>query len=215
MGANDPYVGAEDGSALNNFLVSQAQSKSDCVVLLDEVEKCGSKEVLDALLLPFDTAQWVDRRVRSGSTVDIHRTIFILTSNSLDDAILSYFRAHPQKLHVTDMDELQDLQTQLSQRMRAIHPFSPPFSRRVRGIVPFVPFSRTEAAVVCDQLLRQLLLTLVRSPKPKEGIHVGNVKLHFTHEAVRVLAAAYDELEGAGALQHHINNKVRAIITNR
>jgi ATP-dependent Clp protease ATP-binding subunit ClpA len=51
FGPKRPYVGHEKGSPLNNFL--SRMNKKRCIVFLGEFEKT-TKEVRDALLVPFD-----------------------------------------------------------------------------------------------------------------------------------------------------------------
>ena len=51
FGPRNPYVGAEKGSPLNNFLVKNAGKR--CIVFLDEFEKTTT-DIHQALLVPFD-----------------------------------------------------------------------------------------------------------------------------------------------------------------
>lgn len=51
FGPRKPYVGAEEGSPLNNFLAANNGQK--CIVFLDEFEKTTS-DIWNALLIPFD-----------------------------------------------------------------------------------------------------------------------------------------------------------------
>lgn len=54
FGPRHPYVGAEQGSPLNNFLVANAGQR--CIVFLDEFEKT-SRDIHQSLLLPFDNGK--------------------------------------------------------------------------------------------------------------------------------------------------------------
>jgi hypothetical protein len=51
FGPRKPYVGAEDGSPLNNFLAAHHDQR--CIVFLDEFEKTTA-DIWNALLIPFD-----------------------------------------------------------------------------------------------------------------------------------------------------------------
>jgi len=51
FGLRNPFVGAENGAPLNNFLARN--SGQICIVFLDEFEKTTS-DIHQALLLPFD-----------------------------------------------------------------------------------------------------------------------------------------------------------------
>lgn len=57
FGPRNPYVGAEVGTPLNNFLVKNAGKR--CIVFLDEFEKT-TKDIHQALLLPFDNGEQYD-----------------------------------------------------------------------------------------------------------------------------------------------------------
>jgi ATP-dependent Clp protease ATP-binding subunit ClpA len=54
FGPRNPYVGAEEGSPLNNFLAKKNGQR--CIVFLDEFEKTTS-DIWNALLIPFDKGQ--------------------------------------------------------------------------------------------------------------------------------------------------------------
>ena len=54
FGGRHPYVNAEQGTSLNNFLARNSGRR--CIVFLDEFEKCP-KEIHQAFLLPFDNGQ--------------------------------------------------------------------------------------------------------------------------------------------------------------
>lgn len=54
FGPRQPYIGAERGSPVNNFLASHSRQR--CIVFFDEFEKT-TKEIHQALLLPFDNGR--------------------------------------------------------------------------------------------------------------------------------------------------------------
>ena len=54
FGPRKPYVGAEEGAPLNNFLAANNGRK--CIVFLDEFEKT-TPDIWNALLIPFDKGQ--------------------------------------------------------------------------------------------------------------------------------------------------------------
>lgn len=54
FGPRKPYVGAEEGSPLNNFLAANNGRK--CIVFLDEFEKT-TPDIWNALLIPFDKGE--------------------------------------------------------------------------------------------------------------------------------------------------------------
>lgn len=113
FGPRHPYVGAEQGSPLNNFLVANAGQR--CIVFLDEFEKT-SRDIHQSLLLPFDNGKQrytqtqftsshktqngepfnTDSRVgeyqdrRDSAKIDCSKTIWILATNALDQKILDF-----------------------------------------------------------------------------------------------------------------------------
>jgi hypothetical protein len=56
FGPRNPYVGAEHGSPLNNFLAKNAGKR--CIVFLDEFEKTTT-DIHQALLVPFDNGRYL------------------------------------------------------------------------------------------------------------------------------------------------------------
>ena len=55
FGPRNPYVGAEQGSPLNNFLAKNVGKR--CIVFLDEFEKTTT-DIHQALLIPFDNGEY-------------------------------------------------------------------------------------------------------------------------------------------------------------
>jgi hypothetical protein len=55
FGPRNPYIGAENGSPLNNFLAKNAGKR--CIVFLDEFEKTTT-DIHQALLVPFDNGEY-------------------------------------------------------------------------------------------------------------------------------------------------------------
>ena len=55
FGGRNPYVGAEHGTPLNNFLAKNAGKR--CIVFLDEFEKTTT-DIHQALLVPFDNGEY-------------------------------------------------------------------------------------------------------------------------------------------------------------
>jgi len=72
FGPYSPYVGYEKGSPLNNFLADNSGRKA--IVMLDEIEKSGSK-IMDANLIVFD----------EGTKQSIHAVLF--HANHLQEGI--------------------------------------------------------------------------------------------------------------------------------
>lgn len=73
FGAKHPYIGAEQGSKVNNFLAEHTSRQS--IVFLDKVEK-SKNDVWNALLLPFDSG--TPSPPKSFVTPPVSRAIILL-----------------------------------------------------------------------------------------------------------------------------------------
>ncbi|KAI0425685.1 P-loop containing nucleoside triphosphate hydrolase protein [Xylaria sp. FL1042] len=202
FGPREPYVAAEKGSSINNFLANHSGQR--CIVFLDEFEKTTS-DIHQALLLPFDNGEYEDRRNRS--KVDCSKTIWILATNKLDPTIKSFSARNPDILG-EDETTKQKLGKQLSRELREefIEEFGAPIAGRITEVIPFLPFSSGEQAVVAHKFLQELCRK-VKAPVvlPKNGREqlLGNIRLRVRKDAsvCRNLAAAeYNPDLGARSL---------------
>ncbi|KAI1419082.1 ATPase, aaa-2 [Xylaria sp. FL1777] len=191
FGPREPYVAAERGSSINNFLSNHSGQR--CIVFLDEFEKTTS-DIHQALLLPFDNGEYEDRRNRS--KVDCSKTIWILATNKLDH-IIKTFSTHNPEILGEDETTKQKLGKQLSRELREefIEEFGAPITGRITEVIPFLPFSSGEQAVVAHKFLQELSRR-VKAPVvlPQNGREqlLGNILLHVRKDAsvCRNLAAA-------------------------
>ena len=85
FGGRHPYVNAGEGSPINNFLARNSGQR--CIVFMDEFEKT-TKEIHQALLIPFDNGEYQDRR--NLKKIDCSKTIWILATNALDRRIRDF-----------------------------------------------------------------------------------------------------------------------------
>ena len=76
FGAKHPYIGAEQGSKVNNFLAEHTGRQS--IVFLDEFEKSTS-DVWNALLLPFDSGMTSPHILAIPSHITRHHLVFALS----------------------------------------------------------------------------------------------------------------------------------------
>ena len=113
FGPRNPYVGAEHGTPLNNFLANNAGKR--CIVFLDEFEKTTT-DIHQALLVPFDNGKyccpiWIpllmpllgeyqDRR--DLKQIDCSKTVWILATNALDATIQSFCKLHYKPIFEDD-----------------------------------------------------------------------------------------------------------------
>lgn len=212
FGPRAPYAGSERGSPLNNFLAEQDGKRS--IVFLDEFEKT-TRDIWKALLIPFDEGRYQDRR--NGKEIDCSKTIWILATNQLDPTIKKFCAENPALLAHDAVEEdevsseatqnslLRKLETQLKDGFKS-H-FEPPLTGRLSAILPFLPFTPLEAAIVSHKYLLSLSTSIRRpinlTPTPTNPLQlVGNITLRIPRDAevCRKLAEGYDEDLGARSL---------------
>ncbi|KAH0543129.1 hypothetical protein FGG08_002555 [Glutinoglossum americanum] len=203
FGPKAPYVGSEEGSPLNNFLVHMGGQKS--IVFLDEFEKSGPG-VRNALLIPFDE-------------VDCSKTIWILATNALDRRIKSFCDTHDKELSSTeDHGKIKKVVKALQKKLKPAlsDEFGHPLAGRINAILPFLPFSLGEQAVVAHKFVLQLARSVrapVKIPKnPSEAENLlGNIDLIVRRDASLCLQLAKDEYSpdlGARSLQNGVDETV-------
>jgi hypothetical protein len=92
FGMSGPFQGAEEGSALNNFMLRMASTKTALgIVLLDEIEKADSS-VIRGLYQVLDKGEWTNKKLVRGNgtqtdTIRCDNIIFIMTTNAADKMI--------------------------------------------------------------------------------------------------------------------------------
>ncbi|KAN0070517.1 P-loop containing nucleoside triphosphate hydrolase protein [Elaphomyces granulatus] len=193
FGPRKPYIGAERGSPLNNFLARNAGQK--CIVFLDEFEKTTS-DIHKALLLPFDNGEYQDRR--NLAKIDCSNTIWILATNAMDSTIKNFCSKHRETIFLHDDQSVHaPLMKQLSREIKEDFrsQFDSPLTGRISAFIPFLPFSPGEQAVVTHKYLLELSRK-VRTPINLSVGHderlLGNIRLHVRKDSsvCRTLAEA-------------------------
>ncbi|KAL7786205.1 P-loop containing nucleoside triphosphate hydrolase protein [Trichoderma ceciliae] len=176
FGPRRPYSGYEQGSAVNNFLVEHSGQR--CIVFLDEFEKT-SKEIHQALLLPFDNGEYRDRR--NGDKINCSNTIWIMAINALDNTILEFYEKN-DALAGDNEGERSRLVRKLSGRLQEdfLQQFGAPVTGRISDFIPLLPFSAGEQAVITHKCLleiaQELRLPISLSKGSKERL-IGNIRL--------------------------------------
>ncbi|OCK78281.1 P-loop containing nucleoside triphosphate hydrolase protein [Lepidopterella palustris CBS 459.81] len=209
FGPKKPYIGHEAGSPLNNFLTRLTGRR--CIVFLDEFEKT-TKEVQNSLLIPFDEGKYTDRRNRQ--PVDCSKTIWIIATNALDDIILDFCDIYQDDVHDTS-DQLRhsELMTDLSNRLKKQlkSTFGNPLSGRISLVLPFLPFSPSEAAVIVHKYLLELQSHLSQAVQLSGQQLVGRINLCIKNDgAICSLLASegYDADQGARSLKSAVELRV-------
>ncbi|KAK4889331.1 hypothetical protein LTR27_011868 [Elasticomyces elasticus] len=178
FGPRPPYVGADKGSPLNNFLAKHHQQR--CIVFLEEFEKT-SHDIHKALLLPFGNGEYQDRR--SLDKIDCSKTIWILATNA-HDAIIKDFSAK----------QCYALSYSIRDDFRSHH--GAPIAGRISDFLPFLTFSVGKQAVIVHKALlevgRKVRQPVNLSGGPEEKL-LGNVQLRIRRDATVCRTLAENE----------------------
>ncbi|KAI1739481.1 P-loop containing nucleoside triphosphate hydrolase protein [Xylaria scruposa] len=194
FGPRPPFQGFQSGSPLNNFLA--ANSGRCSIVFMDEFEKT-TKDIHNTLLVPFDRGEYLDRR--DSARIDCSRTIWILATNKFDDYILKFSELHQEELFESQNEQketklLDELNVELKKMCTS--DFGAPLSGRVSEIIPFLPFTPEEQAVISHKGLMSLEETLRRpvviSPSGESDNLVGNIRLDIVDDCALCSAIAQE-----------------------
>eukprot|EP00505_MAST-04D_sp_SCG-Rhode-Island_P000067 Stramenopile-MAST_4_protein_67 len=201
------------------------------IVFLDEFEKTfglhsalghnQDKKIYQSFLEPWQDGKLTDQGRRTdgshgGSRIDCSQTIWILTSNWGQDEIIKFAQINKDRVYGSiTADDADWLQTHLAKKslkgliqqhfetltrtgdLKAL-------ARRIDYIVPFMPFTKIEQAIVADTCCREAF-GLYREPKivncpQKYRRFCGNLYLRHSKEYCNYVAHQYDESEGTSII---------------
>lgn len=210
FGPRKPYVGAEEGAPLNNFLA--ANNGRRCIVFLDEFEKTTA-DIWNALLIPFDRGEYQDRR--NLKMVNCSKTIWILATNALDKRIIGFCDGNKAIFEEDNPYNRENLLEELTAAMREdfISVFKPPLTGRISAFVPFLPFSKSETYVGAHKYLQELTCEVLRpintTPGPQEQL-LGNIRLKIRSDVsvCKVIVKDYDPELGIRSLKRAVRDRV-------
>ncbi|KAK5740350.1 hypothetical protein LTR17_004613 [Elasticomyces elasticus] len=173
------YEGWKAHSPFNDFVLQNSGQR--CVVFLDEFDKT-KMDVDEALLKVMDTCKQhlpagMYRDRKTNLEVDASQTIWILATNMGDTVIDRYHSKHiaPRKDADIDKISIEPLQHELLSLFSAV--YSPAIAGRIDEIVPFIPFSRNEQAVVAHKFILDM------QGKALRPIDIEKPHLHFINHA--------------------------------
>ncbi|KAI0532320.1 P-loop containing nucleoside triphosphate hydrolase protein [Xylaria digitata] len=172
FGPKPPFSDYAAGTPLNNFLSRKSGATS--VVFLDEFEKT-SDDVRNALLIPFDQGEYMDRR--NWSEVNCLQTIWILATNAFDREIHEFCELNKDLLeNGADLQRSPAFKKLVARLWKeCISYFGAPLSGRINEIVPFLRFTSDESAVVAD---KGIMVMEEEFARPVKGDRlIGNVCL--------------------------------------
>ena len=206
FGPKFPYQGYQKGSPLNNFLVEHTGLSS--VVFLDEFDKT-TDEVRKALLQVLDSGLYRSRI--DNKRLDCSKTIWILATNLGEDEIQIFWDSH---LH--DLTEDRQLAApfhilQAKLKRKFIEEFGAPITGRISSIVPFLPFTPNEQAVIAYTFMRKLR-NEVRKPIDVERKKIAqHLHLNFVDDgkiAKHLASESYIPELGARSLRNEVDQKI-------
>ena len=210
FGPQAPYVGYEEGSSLNNHLVKMAGQRT--VIFLDEFDKT-TDEVHRAMLLLFESGLYRDRR-ENNKAVDCKHVIWILAANFAQGIIKKFWAKYIKDQTDQEREKAPFRQLENSVKSSVKNTIGAPLTGRITHVVPFLPFTETEQAVVAYKFMRGIWLK-VRNPI---NIDSGDLKrhafLHFVDDGKIALHLAKKEYEidlGARSLASAVVQDVRRV----
>jgi ATP-dependent Clp protease ATP-binding subunit ClpA len=177
----------------------------------------------------FSVGKYIDRRIKR--PVDCSKIIWILASNALDPVIAAFHTSHRDLCE--RKDDLEELNYQLQLPLRSAlkakfgvsieqwnsgdtvgHTFADciqfPLSGRISSIVPFLPFSIEEQAVIAHKFLLRVAEN-VRRPISLSHQMIGNVILHIHRDTAvckAIINESYDANTGARSIEAAVKLKV-------
>ncbi|KAF2750946.1 P-loop containing nucleoside triphosphate hydrolase protein, partial [Sporormia fimetaria CBS 119925] len=191
------YQGYEEGAPGINFLSENNGRRS--LVFMDEFDKT-KQELRESLLVTMEKGTLTIHQ-RTSNNVDCSKTIWVLATN-LGTYIICDFYA--KKLASVSEERLRsasvkELQRDLTRIYR--ENFKAPLTGRIKLMVPFLPFSKTEQAVIAHRFILKLA-TRVRQPidlQPPTIRLVGHSRITVIDDrkVCTELAQGYESLLGA------------------
>ena len=216
FGPKPPYSGHKEASALNKFLVGNAGARS--VVFLDEIDKT-TDEVRQALLLTLDSGIYRDRI--DNKKIDCSKTIWIMAANHGEELIKKYWEGHLQ-----DLPEERHEFIHLSPPFKALrknlkrafaNKFGSPLSGRITSVIPFLPFTVNERAVVASTFIRQLRNEVRKKIDVDANEFIRRVHLNLVDEwqiAKHLVKEGYEQAEGARSLGNEVYRQITLRLVN-
>lgn len=228
FGLSGAYQGAQEGSALNNFVLRMA-SEPDMlgIVLLDEIEK-AHQDVIHGLYQVFDKGEWTNKKLERGRsqtiTIPCHNLIFIMTTNAADLHVCDY--AAEKQVHSLVADDLEDTTYDVERRIRTVlqhrYPFTGAFIGRISRVVPFFPMASGD---LDEGLLQGEMMVIAKLfiEREQERLNMNgmfmvdqSVSAKEKHKMARMIVAQSNPESGVRSIQNgieaHMGKKMRHLL---
>ncbi len=181
FGPQAPYRGYEEGSSLNNHLVKMAGQRT--VIFLDEFDKT-TDEVRRAMLLLFESGSYRDRR-ENNKAVDCKHVIWILAANFADEIVKRFWAQYIKDRTDQERERAPFRQLENSVKRSVKNIIGAPLTGRITSVVPFLPFTEAEQAVVAYKFMREIWHK-VRNAKRKRSTRLIWVPAHLPVRSCRM-----------------------------
>ena len=185
IGSPPGYVGFDDNAGQ---LITGLQENPNCVLLLDEVEKCHP-DVITILLQLMDNGFVTGS---NGKTADGRNAIIIMTSN------VGATDADKNAIGFGKLDRSNDTNDAINQF------FAPEFRNRLDGIIKFGKLDRETMTKIVGKFIQELN-ALVKDRKIQINVDVSAIDL--------LISRGFDSKMGARPLQRTIDDMIKRPIS--
>lgn len=181
IGAPPGYVGFEDNAGQ---LITEIQKKSNCILLLDEIEK-AHPDVLNVLLQLMDNGFVTGS---NGKTADGRNIILIMTSN------LGASDAEKNSIGFKSLEKEDEHKDAVSKF------FAPEFRNRLDAIIKFSNLDKTTMVKIVKKFINEL----------NELIKDKNIYIQVNENTINYLIEkGFDRKMGARPLQRIIDDQIK------
>ena len=206
LGPKPPYQGHEAGSPLNNHLAAHDGQKT--VIFMDEFDKT-TREVHQAMLLPFESGFYNDRR--NGKKLDCTNHIWLLAANLGEDIIRAWWKSNLASKSLEQQNQAPLGRLQKVLRARAIQAFGAPLTGRLREVVPYLPFDEMEQAVATYKFMREIRTKVRVDINTETKDFAGHNHINFVDDgqlALHIAKEGYIPELGARSLEDAVDREV-------
>lgn len=247
FGPKAPYEEHEKGSPLNNHLLQESGKEKHCVSRrVRKVVSWGLKRIAYRMwwrYCAFDNVGSANadnaglfRDYRTHIQIDCSRTIWILATNLVDSFVIEFHDRvlqgkSPSANGAVTRADYADLERSIrdtfkhrlgvSKSIRTVAKYwfiqQNEFSGRVKSVIPFFPFSTSEAAVLAHSFLLRII-DRIKRPIDGKTLQMGRVWLSIRDHGPlceHVARCSYDKCTGARPVKSSVEIEVEEIISSK
>lgn len=207
FGPKAPYSGYWEGSSLNNHLAKWSGQRN--VVFLDEFDKT-SDDVRRSLLLLFQSGTYKDHR--NNQMLECSKTIWVLATNFGEGLINRFWSTHFKDRDVDRWDSMLLSNLDALLKRNSVILFGAPLTGRVTAILPFMPFTAGEQAVVVRKYMLKLANTVRQPIDTRSKKFAGNTHVKYVNDgqiALHIGKQYYISEIGARSLDTAVDTHIK------